>query len=166
MTRLEIPGCRPISIRRRCGGIGSWRAHRRVSTRDQSRTAASNARESAIEDRIQALRTGRRFSRSTRSRRRWRPITLPAWARRPRARRSPPALNGKSVAEVIEAIRRGGSDAFGRIQKVQVQKRELDKEIRALERDLARLKSGAKDVRTIAVGVSAEQPGEVRVSYR
>jgi len=66
-----------------------------------------------------------------------------------------PALNGKSVAEVIEAVRRGGSDAFGRIQKVQVQKRELDKEIRALERDLARLKSGAKDVRTIAVGVSA-----------
>src|SRR5258706_4723241 len=75
------------------------------------------------------------------------------------------ALNGKSVAEVIEAIRRGGSDAFGRIQKVQVQKREIDKEIRALERDLARLKSGAKDVRTIAVGVSAELPGEVRVAY-
>jgi uncharacterized protein (TIGR02231 family) len=70
-----------------------------------------------------------------------------------------PALNGKSVAEVIEAVRRGGSDAFGRIQKVQVQKRELDKEIRALER-------GAKDVRTIAVGVSAEGPGEVRVSYQ
>jgi uncharacterized protein (TIGR02231 family) len=28
------------------------------------------------------------------------------------------------------------------------------------------LKSGARDVRTIAVGVSAEQPGEVRVSYQ
>src|SRR5258706_2824652 len=84
----------------------------------------------------------------------------------PGAEKPAPTLNGKSVAEVIEAIRRGGSDAFGRIQKVQVQKREIDKEIRALERDLARLKSGAKDVRTIAVGVSAEQPGEVRVSYQ
>src|SRR5258706_10999071 len=82
------------------------------------------------------------------------------------AEKPAPAVNGKSVAEVIEAIRRGGSDAFGRIQKVQVQKRESDKEIRALERDLARLKSGAKDVRTIAVGVSAELPGEVRVSYQ
>src|SRR5258706_7102743 len=84
----------------------------------------------------------------------------------PGAEKPAPALNGKSVAEVIEAIRRAGSDAFGRIQKVQVQKREIDKEIRALERDLARLKSGAKDVRTIAVGVSAELPGEVRVSYQ
>src|SRR6266853_73189 len=84
----------------------------------------------------------------------------------PGAEKPAPALNGKSVAEVIEAIRRGGSDAFGRIQKVQVQKREIDKEIRALERNLARLKSGAKDVRTIAVGVSAELPGEVRVSYQ
>src|SRR5256885_445511 len=51
-------------------------------------------------------------------------------------------------------------------QKVQVQKREIEKQIRALERDLARLKSGANDVRTIAVGVSAERPGEVRVSYQ
>ena len=47
-----------------------------------------------------------------------------------------------------------------------MQKREIDKQVRALERDLARLKSGAKDVRTIAVGVSAERPGEVRVSYQ
>src|SRR3989441_10298164 len=82
------------------------------------------------------------------------------------AEKPAPALNGKSVAEVIEAVRRGGADAFGRIQKVQVQKREIDKQIRALERDLATLKSGARDVRTIAVGVSAERPGEVRVSYQ
>jgi uncharacterized protein (TIGR02231 family) len=77
-----------------------------------------------------------------------------------------PIPSARSLAETIEAVRRGGSDAFGRIQKVQVQKREIDKQIRALERDLARLKSGAKDVRTIAVGVSAERPGEVKVSYQ
>jgi len=77
-----------------------------------------------------------------------------------------PVLNGKSVAEVIEAVRRGGSDAFGRIQRVQVQKREIDKEIRALGARSRHNEERRQDVRTIAVGVSAEQPGEVRVSYQ
>jgi uncharacterized protein (TIGR02231 family) len=77
-----------------------------------------------------------------------------------------PFVNAKSVAEVIEVIRRGGGDALGRIERVQVQKRQLDKQIRALERDLARIRSGSKDVRTISVGVSAERPGNVRVSYQ
>src|SRR5258706_198976 len=49
-------------------------------------------------------------------------------------------------------------------QTVHVQKRVIDKEIRALACDLARIKSGAEDVRENAVGVSAEPPGEVRVS--
>src|SRR5437899_12126632 len=84
----------------------------------------------------------------------------------PAGEKPAPIPSAKSLAETIEAVRRGGSDAFGRIQKVQVQKREIDKQIRALERDLARVKSCAKDVRTIAVGVSAEGPGEVRVSYQ
>src|SRR5438034_360930 len=53
------------------------------------------------------------------------------------------------------------SDAGVRIGEVSTKEQS-----RALERDLARLKSGAKDVRTIAVGVSAERPGEVRVSYQ
>src|SRR6266581_1945748 len=136
-----------------------------VSTQDQSRTAASNAREAAIEEKIQALKDRQAVlevdARSAQ-------MTAEFISRlgAPLAEKPAPIPSARSLAETIEAVRRGGSDAFGRIQKVQVQKRELDKEIRALERDLARLKSGAKDVRTISVGVSAERPGEVRVSYQ
>ena len=166
MTRLEISGLPansdPLTVRVESDPgvrIGE------VSTQDQSRTGASNARESAIEDRIQALKDRQAVldvdAKSAQ-------MTAEYISRlgAPVGEKPAPVQNGKSVAEVIEAIRRGGSDAFGRIQKVQVQKREIDKEIRALERDLARLKSGARDVRTIAVGVSAERPGEVRVSYQ
>src|SRR6266705_1985753 len=166
MTRLEISGLPanfdPQTVRVEAGPgvyIGE------VSTKDQSRTAASNTRESAIEERIQALKDRQAVlevdARSAQ-------MTAEFISRlgAPAGEKPAPIPNARSLAETIEAVRRGGSDAFGRIQKVQVQKRELDKEIRALERDLARLKSGAKDVRTISVGVSAERPGEVRVSYQ
>src|SRR6266581_3562169 len=166
MTRLEISGLPanfdPQTLRAEADPgvyIGE------VSTQDQSRTAASNARESAIEEKIQALKDRQAVldvdAKSAQ-------MTAEFISRlgAPAGEKPAPIPNARSLAEMIEAVRRGGSDAFGRIQKVQVQKRELDKEIRALERDLARLKSGAKDVRTIAVGVSAERSGEVRVSYQ
>jgi uncharacterized protein (TIGR02231 family) len=166
MTRLEISGL-PANFDPQTVRVESDAGVRigEVSTQDQSRTGASNARESAIEHKIQSLKDRQAVlevdAKSAQ-------MTAEYISRlgAPAGEKPAPVLNGKSVAEVIEAIRRGGSDAFGRIQRVQVQKREIDKEIRALERDLARLKSGAKDVRTIAVGVSAERPGEVRVSYQ
>jgi uncharacterized protein (TIGR02231 family) len=168
MTRLEISGLPanfdPQTVRVEADAgvhIGE------VSTQDQSRTAASNARESAIEEKIQALKDRQAVLEvDARSAQMAADYIARLGAPAPGTEKPAPALNGKSVAEVIEAVRRGGSDAFGRIQKVQVLKREIDKQIRALERDLARLKSGARDVRTIAVGVSAERPGEVRVSYQ
>ncbi len=168
MTRLEISGL-PANFDPQTVRVESTPGVRlgEVSTQDQSRTAASNARESAIEDKIQALKDRQAVLEvDARSAQMAADYISRLGAPSSGTEKPAPALNGKSVAEVIEAVRRGGSDAFGRIQKVQVQKRELDKEIRALERDLARLKSGAKDVRTIAVGVSAEGPGEVRVSYQ
>src|SRR5258706_964883 len=168
MTRLEISGL-PANFDPQTVRVESDRGVRmgELSTRDQSRTAASNARESAIEDKIQALKDRQAVLEvDAKSAQMAADYIARLGAPSPGAEKPAPALNGKSVAEVIEAIPRGGSEAFGRIQKVQVQKREIDKEIRALERDLARLKSGAKDVRTIAVGVSAELPGEVRVSYQ
>src|SRR5947209_11133925 len=168
MTRLEISGL-PANFDPQTVRVESTPGVRlgEVSTQDQSRTAASSARESAIEDKIQALKDRQAVLEvDARSAQMAADYISRLGAPSSGTEKPAPALNGKSVAEVIEAVRRGGSDAFGRIQKVQVQKRELDKEIRALERDLARLKSGAKDVRTIAIGVSAEGPGEVRVSYQ
>jgi uncharacterized protein (TIGR02231 family) len=47
-----------------------------------------------------------------------------------------------------------------------VQKRELGRRIAALERDLARLKSGTRDTRSILVGVASERGGSARVSYQ
>src|SRR5438309_5090030 len=166
MTRLEISGL-PANFDPQTVRVESDPGVRigEVSTQDQGRTAASNARESAIEERIQALKDRQAVlevdARSAQ-------MTAEFISRlgAPSAEKPAPIPSARSLAETIEAVRRGGSDAFGRIQKVQVQKREIDKQIRALERDLARLKSGAKDVRTIAVGVSAERPGEVKVSYQ
>src|SRR5258706_10903839 len=168
MTRLEISGL-PANFDPQTVRVESDAGVRvgEVSTQDQSRAAAPNARESAIEDRIQALRDRQAvLDVDAKSAQLAAEYIARLGAPAAGTQRAALAINGKSVAEVIEAVRRGGSDAFGRIQRVQVQKRELDKQIRALERDLARLKSGARDVRTIAVGVSAEQPGEVRVSYQ
>jgi len=168
MTRLEISGL-PANFDPQTVRVESDAGVRigEVSTKDQSRTAASNARESAIEEKIQALKDRQAVLEvDARSAQMAADYIARLGAPASGTEKPAPALNGKSVSEVIEAVRRGGSDAFGRIQKVQVQKREIDKQIRALERDLARLKSGAKDVRMIAVGVSAERPGEVRVSYQ
>src|SRR5882762_3873246 len=166
MTRLEISGL-PANFDPQTVRVESDAGVRigEVSTKDQSRTAASNARESAIEERIQALKDRQAVlevdARSAQ-------MTAEFISRlgAPAGEKPAPLPSARSLAETIEAVRRGGSDAFGRIQKVQVQKREIDKQIRALERDLARLKSGANDVRTIAVGVSTERPGDVRVSYQ
>src|SRR6267154_1558763 len=168
MTRLEISGL-PANFDPRTVRVESDAGVRvgEVSTQDQGRTAASNARESAIEDKIQALKDRQAvLDLDAKSAQMAADYISRLGAPASGTEKAAPALNGKSVAEVIEAVRRGGSDAFGRIQRVQVQKREIDKEIRALERDLATMKSGARDVRTIAVGVSADQPGEVRVSYQ
>ena len=166
MTRLEISGL-PANFDPQTVRVESDAGVRigEVSTKDQSRTAASNARESAIEEKIQALKDRQAVlevdARSAQ-------MTADFISRlgAPAGEKAAPIPGARSLAETIEAVRRGGADAFGRIQKVQVQKREIDKQIRALERDLARLKSGARDVRTIAVGVSAERPGELRVSYQ
>ena len=168
MTRLEISGL-PANFDPQTVRVESDAGIRigEVSTQDQSRTAASNARESAIEDKIQALRDRQAvLDVDARSAQMAAEFISRLGAPASGTEKPAPIPNARSLAETIEAVRRGGSDAFGRIQRVQVQKRELDKQIRALERDLARLKSGAKDVRTIAVGVSAERPGEVRVSYQ
>jgi uncharacterized protein (TIGR02231 family) len=168
MTRLEISGL-PANFDPRTVRVESDAGVRvgEVSTQDQSRTAASNVRASAIEDKIQALKDRQAvLDVDAKSAQLAADYIARLGTPASGTERAAPAITGKSVAEVIEAVRRGGSDAFGRIQRVQVQKREIDKEIRALERDLARLKSGARDVRTIAVGVSADQPGEVRVSYQ
>src|SRR6059036_2308099 len=122
MTRLEISGL-PANFDPQTVRVESDAGVRigEVSTKDQSRTAASNARESAIEEKIQALKDRQAVlevdARSAQ-------MTADFISRlgAPAGEKPAPLPSARSLAETIEAVRRGGSDAFGRIQKVQVQK--------------------------------------------
>jgi uncharacterized protein (TIGR02231 family) len=75
------------------------------------------------------------------------------------------AMDPKALPALLEAIRRGGADAYGTIQRIEIKKREVAKSIATLERDLARLRSGARDVRTLVIAYSATRPGELRAAY-
>ncbi|GAB4059354.1 mucoidy inhibitor MuiA family protein [Uliginosibacterium sediminicola] len=75
-------------------------------------------------------------------------------------------LDARTLATALEAIRRGGSDAYGRIQRVLVQKRSLQAQRDALQREIERLASSSRDTRTLSVQLAAERAGEVRVSYQ
>lgn len=75
-------------------------------------------------------------------------------------------IDAKSMAGVIEAIRRGGSDALLRIARGEAQKRELSKQIDALQRELARIKNDARDVRNITVELAARQSGTLTLTYQ
>src|SRR5260221_9851837 len=139
MTRLEISGL-PANFDPQTVRVESDAGIRigEVSTQDLSRTAASNARESAIEDRIQALKDRQAVLEvDAKSAQLAADYIVRLGAPAPGTEKAALAINGKSVAEVIEAVRRRGSDAFGRIQRVQAQKRELGKQIRAVRRGLA-----------------------------
>src|SRR5258706_12209187 len=153
MTRLEISGL-PANFDPQTVRVESDAGIRigEVSTQDLSRTAASNARESAIEDRIQALKDRQAVLEvDAKSAQLGADYIVRLGAPAPGTEKAAPAINGKSVAEMIEAVRRGGSHAFRRIQPGRLQKREPDKESRAPEREIARLKGGPIDVRTIAI---------------
>lgn len=77
-----------------------------------------------------------------------------------------PYIDAKSMAAVLDAMRRGGSDAFERIHRADMQKREIGKKIDALQRELAKVKNGAKDARTFTIQLAAKQSGNVRLSYQ
>jgi len=78
----------------------------------------------------------------------------------------PIALDPKAIPAIIEALRRGGGDAYGQIQRIEIKKRAIDKQVAALQRDLARLRTGARDARTLAISYTASRAGEVRATYQ
>jgi len=84
----------------------------------------------------------------------------------PAGERPQAAPDARNMAAMLEAIRRGGSDAFERIHKAEVQKRDLNKQVEALQRDLDKLRSGARDARNMTIQLHVRQPGAVKVSYQ
>src|SRR3989441_893763 len=137
-----------------------------VSVRDIGRGSALGGREADLEARIQGLKDGRAMLEvEAKSAELVRDFLVSLSLRPPAEGEKRPTVDAKSIPVVLEAIRRGGGDALGAIQRVEVKKRALDKQVAALERDLARLRSGARDARTLVVSYSATQPGEVRALY-
>lgn len=165
MTRLEISGLPanfdPQTLRVDADPgvqIGE------VSTQDAAHASALAPREAQLEEKIQSLKD--------------RQAALDAEVKSAEmvneflsrlgapGEKPAPVPDARSLAGVIELIRKNSGDSLSRVQRAQIQKRELAKQIAALERDLARLKSGAKDTRTILVGVATDHPGYARVSYQ
>jgi len=135
-----------------------------VATQDIARSQAPNSREAQLEERIQALRD--RQAGLDGEVKAAEMVTeflsrLGAPGEKPA-----PIPDAKSLVGIVDLIRRGGGDSLARMQRAKVQKREIGRQIAALERDLARLKSGTRDTRTILVGVSSEHGGNARVSYQ
>ena len=131
---------------------------------DISRSDAAGEREAAIEARIQALSD--KLAQLDAGRKSAELVTgylqgLGA----PTSAGKPAAADGKALTTMLEAIQRGGNEAFARIQQVEVQKRELERQRQVLQAELQKVRSGARDQRHLSIGLAAERAGEVRVSY-
>jgi uncharacterized protein (TIGR02231 family) len=140
-----------------------------VSILDTGRAQAIGAREAEIEARIQALNDQKSVidieAKSAELVRDYL-ARLSATPSEGGNKIQPVAADPQALAGVIDVIARSGRDAFGRLQRVEVQKRELDKQIQTLQRDLAKIRSGAKDARSIVVNLNATGGGDLRVSYQ
>ncbi len=139
-----------------------------VSVQDVGRAETVSGREGELEARVQALKDENaaldvevKTAELVRD-------YLAALSSRPAAGEKPHSIvvDPKAIPAVIEAMRRGATDAYGLIQRIEVKKRGIDKQIAALERDLGRLRSGARDARTLAISYSASRAGELRAAYQ
>jgi len=139
-----------------------------VAVHDVSRAEALSGRESELEGRIEALKDEKAaLEVEVKTAELVRNYLASLSSRGGETEKSQPmVLDPKAIPAVIEAIRRGGGDAYGQIQRVEIKKRGIDKQLAVLERDLARLRSGGRDVRTLAISYSASRAGEVRATYQ
>ena len=165
-TRLELTGL-PANFDPRTLRVEADAGIRigEIAVRDVARTESAGARESQLEARIQALKDQQAaLDVEAKSAELVRDF-LATLKARPEGEKAAP-LDPKSIPVVLDAIKRGGGDAFGTLHRVSIRKREMQQQLSALERDLARLKGGARDTRTLALSLSASRPGEVRASYQ
>jgi uncharacterized protein (TIGR02231 family) len=135
-----------------------------VSTQDIAGTTAPNAREALLEGKILALRDQQDMLDAEVKSAEMVGTFLSRLG--VQGGEKAPLPDPRSLAAIVDLIRKGGSDSLTRVRRAQMQKRELAKRIAALERDLSRAKSGVKDTRTVAIGVLAEREGYARVSYQ
>ena len=75
-------------------------------------------------------------------------------------------IDTKKLAATVELIGSASKQALLKIQTLNIQKRELQIQLEALQRELARQHSGNKDARNIIVTVNAQRAGVVKLSYQ
>jgi uncharacterized protein (TIGR02231 family) len=140
-----------------------------VAVQDVSRAEALSGREGELEARIEALKdqkTALDVEVKTAELVRDYLASLSARSGADADKARPIAVDPKAIPAVIDAIRRGATDSYGLIQRIEIKKRGIDKQLAVLERDLARLRTGARDARTLAISYSASRGGEVRATYQ
>lgn len=76
------------------------------------------------------------------------------------------SIDAKTLAGIIGTLGRGASDALVKIEKLTVQQRGVALQLDVLQRDLARVQSGAKDRRSVTVRLTAANAGALTVSYQ
>jgi hypothetical protein len=135
-----------------------------VSTQDLARTRSPSSREAQLEEKIQTLKD-RQLELDGEVKSAQMVTEFLSHLGAP-GEKPAPIPDARSLGGVVDLIRKGGSASLARVRRAQIQKRETGKQIAALERDLARLKSGSRDTRSILVGVSSERGGSARVSYQ
>jgi uncharacterized protein (TIGR02231 family) len=137
-----------------------------VEIQDLARTESANPAEADLEARIQALQD----EAATLDAEAGAADVVKAYLDRLGApAESAPARaapDAKSLGATLEVIGRAAGDALARKQRLAVQKREIEKKIAALQRDLQRLRGEAHDSRSISVHLAAERGGNVRLSYQ
>jgi uncharacterized protein (TIGR02231 family) len=144
-----------------------------VETRDSGRAEASNPAQAALQERIQALQDEEAeldvqadaagVVKGYLDRLGADPGAGGA-AATSGAGRAPP--DARSLTALIDAIERGAEQALATRQRVAVKKRALDQQIAAQQRDLERLRSDARDSRTLTIHLGAQRAGALRVSYQ
>lgn len=138
-----------------------------VAVQDVSRAEAVSKREAELEERIQRLKDEKGaldVELKTAELVRDYLHSMRAAAEDDKAHRV--YVDAKTIPAVLEAIRKGGADSYGTMQRIEIRKRELDKRIAALEADLARIRNGARDVRTVTISYTAQKAGELRAAYQ
>jgi len=169
-TRVELTGL-PANFDPRTLRIDSDADIRigEVAVQDVARAESLSGREGQLEARIQALKDEKaKLDVEVKTAELVRDF-LASLSTRPAGEGEKPGtvlVDPKSISATVEALRRGGADAYGLIQRVEIRKRTLDHQIAALERDLGRLRSGARDARTLQISLHAPRAGEIRASYQ
>lgn len=135
-----------------------------IVTQDNSRTESANAAQAALEAKIQALKDqiAALDVQSAAA------DIVKGYLERAGGvdDRSRSPVDAKTLTATAAAINQAATEALSKKQQVALQKRELEKKIAALQRDLQRAKTDSRDTRTLTIQLAAERAGSLHISYQ